>query len=62
MTTVVFIAGITVGSAALERHFLTKGHVSSANTVKTFGQFFLVGAGGYLVYLYVTAAIALILV
>lgn len=59
MITVVFIAGVVVASAVVERRLVEQGNVVAARTVKHFSRWFLIGAGGYLVVLFGVAVAAL---
>ncbi|MNW22638.1 hypothetical protein D3C71_2242540 [compost metagenome] len=60
MLTFVSIGGVALGAAILERRFQNEGNVRAADQAKWFGRFFLIGSGGYVVYCWIVAAVALI--
>ncbi|MHA6481295.1 hypothetical protein ACX1C1_05230 [Paenibacillus sp. strain BS8-2] len=60
MMTVVFVAGVAIGSAALEKRFTAQGNAAAARTAKQFGRWFLIGSGAYIVWAWGAAALALI--
>lgn len=60
MMTVVCIAGIVIGSVALEKRFTAQGNIAAARTTKQFSRWFLIGSGAYVVWAWGMQALALI--
>lgn len=60
MITVICVAGVVVGSAALENRLIAAGGVTAAKQVKSFSRFFLIGSGGWIAYEWITGMIGLL--
>ncbi|MGO4346310.1 hypothetical protein AB4Z45_12555 [Paenibacillus sp. MCAF9] len=60
MVTVVCIASVIIGTAALEKRYVAHGDAAAARTVKQFGRWFLIGSGAYVVWVWAVAVLALI--
>lgn len=60
MFTFISIGGVVIGGALLEKRLSNGGNVSGAKTVKTFTKFFLIGAGGWIVWEWVAGMVALV--
>lgn len=58
---VVLIGSIVIGSSLLEKRFETVGNISAAKTARSFTKFFLIGAGCFVVYSWIGAAMHLVL-